>query len=211
MDKFTKIGRLTVIIVSALSAMLAVLIFYGGWSRAPEHDKADALTTAIDNGDVSKIRQLIAEDRTILKAVGVKCATTPINYAAGRGRINIVDLLLRSGVDVNQAGPGGVTPLHSASAEGRNAMVEFLLSMGANVNAKAYKGITPLHKAVNSRKIEVVQTLLFRGADITAKGAFDKFPGESRNGNECYTPLQWALRIDAIDIADLLRANGAKE
>ena len=66
MDIFTRTGRLTIIIVAVVSALLAVLIFYSVWSSKPEHDKADALTTAIDNGDVSKIAQLIAEDKTIL-------------------------------------------------------------------------------------------------------------------------------------------------
>lgn len=170
--------------------------------------KAEPLNKAIWAGDFSKIRALIAEDKTILRAEGVK-STTPLNSAIRAGRREIVDLLVTDGADINLPDSFGITPLHCAAGKGDKPMAEFLLARGAKVNAKASRGVTPLHMAVNSRQIDVVELLVASGADMTAKSITPEFVGT--NLDDLYTPLQWAVKIGQNDVAVFLRKSGAKD
>jgi ankyrin repeat protein len=199
--------------------MLLLLLIAGGllgfsWKVLRENrdmervGKAEPLNTAIWAGDIGKINSLIAEDRSILRACGVK-STTPLNSAVRKGSKEIVDLLLKSGADVNGPDDFGLTPLHCAASTENEAMLRVLLSSGAKVNAKAYGGVTPLHMGVNSRSRDVVELLLTNGADLTAKSITPEFAGPSLD--ELYTPLQWAVKTRQTELADLLRSKGAKE
>jgi uncharacterized protein len=197
----------------ALVAIAGVLLAASGrlWHQNKDLElvgQAERLNTAIWAGDVSKITALIAEDRTILRAEGIK-STTPLNCAVRAGRREITDLLVTNGADINLPDGLGITPLHCGAGRGDKPMVEFLLAKGAKVNAKASGGVTPLHMAVNSRQRDVVDLLVVRGADLTAKSITPEFAGP--NLDDLYTPLQWAVKIGQNDVADFLRTHGAKE
>jgi len=194
----------TLTVVFVFLAILAIHLI----GRHPDCDygKAEALNYAIIAHDIPKIKNLILEDKKILDATGVN-GSTPMCCAVETGQTNIVDLLLKSGANLNQPGPMGITPLHCAAARPDEAMVEFLLVRGANLNSKAFNGITPLHMAVNYKQRRIVEILILRGADLTARGNFD---GQSATDTmDLYTPLQWAIKIGAFDMAELLQTSGA--
>ena len=83
------------------------------------------------------------------------------------GRLEIVQLLLDNGADVN-ADDDGVTALWNASAAGHFEIVQLLLDNGANVNANGdrYNCITALIAASKEGHLEIVQLLLDNGADV---------------------------------------------
>jgi ankyrin repeat protein len=170
--------------------------------------KAESLNAAIEAGDIPRINSLIVEDRSILRACGVK-STTPLNCAVRKGSREIAELLLRSGADVNGPDELGLTPLHCAAGEGNTPMLRFLISTGARVNATAHGGVTPLHMAVNSRSRDVVELLVTNGADLTVKSITPGFAGPSLD--KLYTPLQWAVKTRQTEVANILRSKGAKE
>jgi ankyrin repeat protein len=175
------------------------------------YGKAEPLNSAIWASNVSKITALIDEDRTILRATGVK-DSTPLNCAVRTGRREIAELLLTKGADIDLPDDIGFTPLHCAAGRGDKPMVEFLLAKGASVNTKAYGGVTPLHMAVNSRRKDVVELLVVRGADLTAKSITPTFVGTNADDlYNLYTPLQWAKKTGQNEVADYLRTHGAKE
>ena len=70
---------------------------------------------------------------------------TPLQFAVGRGRKDIIELLIAKGADVNVKFDGaGLTPLHMASGSGRYEIVELLIDKGAKMNTKDSAGRTAL-------------------------------------------------------------------
>lgn len=75
--------------------------------------------------------------------------------------------LIRSGAEVNRAGPDGLTPLMIAAALGQPQMVDLLLTAGAQVLAvEPRAGATALHKAALSGNVDVAGLLLDHGAFV---------------------------------------------
>ena len=73
-------------------------------------------------------------------------------------------------------------------------MANLLLEMGANVNAKNEDGETPLI----TYSMEIAELLISKGVDVNAVSDFEE------------TALNFALREDLTELADLLRKHGGK-
>ncbi|AXY04464.1 ankyrin repeat protein [Fowlpox virus] len=80
--------------------------------------------------------------------------------------IQIMDILLSKGIDINFKDDIGNTALHYA-CDYRNGlnMVRHLIKNGADINIENDYGTTPLACAVSTRNIELVSILLDSGAD----------------------------------------------
>jgi hypothetical protein len=73
---------------------------------------------------------------------------TQLHYAAARGSIQDIALLLRRGANPNIRDADGNTPLHTAVSAGRTAAAAILLRGGAHVNARNRAKQSPLDLAV---------------------------------------------------------------
>ena len=89
--------------------------------------------------------------------------------------VEIVNMLIGAGCDVNQADEGGFTALHWAVDSGGKSIVEALLRGGANPNIVNEYGDAPCHY---SKTPEVLRLLRDFGGDLTL------------NNNENETPFQ---------------------
>lgn len=86
--------------------------------------------------------------------------TTPLEAAAIEGYIEIVELLLNAGADVNLRVEDGNTALMSAAALGHFEVVKRLVETGADVDARTRSGgDTPLSLALNNARQDVVKYL----------------------------------------------------
>ena len=134
---------------------------------------------------------------------------TLLHAAAGKGRKEIVELLIDNDANVNVKDAVSGTPLHEAALRGDKEVVELLITKGADVNAKDLYGWTPLYKATHKGHKEVVELLISKGSDVNAK---------NKDGDTPLDATQKALfqfdtsKVEAAkkEIADLLRKHGAK-
>ncbi len=125
-------------------------------------------------------------------------SVTPLMLAAERGQLEILQVLLDAGVNVNEATTDhGYTALVFAC---NNAdAVKVLLNAGADANAKNHSGVTVLMYAAMDGDLGAVKALLDAGADVNTVA------GSSM------TALGRAYSTGHSDIADLLIRAGATE
>lgn len=136
--------------------------------------------------------------------------TSPLQYIAKHGDIELVRILLDAGADVNAPPTGSVeqdmhTALQAAAKSGNLELVQILLDVGADVNAPATikdgctnHGYTALQAAALTGNIELVQLLLNAGADVNAPP-----------GNFGYTAIQAAAIGENIALFQTLLNVGA--
>ena len=105
----------------------------------------------------------------------------PLLYIAARqGHVGLIDALLQSGADVDQAHANGWTSLLIAAWQGHLTVVTKLIAAGADVNkAETEHGSTPLHIAAQWGHTAIVSKLLQHSADKSIRGYQNKTPLEA--------------------------------
>jgi hypothetical protein len=91
--------------------------------------------------------------------------------ASGKGRSNIVELLLKREAKVEARTDGGRSALMYAAGGGHRDVCAVLLRAGANANARDVDARTPLMYAAIAGEAEIVEYLLRHGANPTARDA----------------------------------------
>ena len=87
----------------------------------------------------------------------------PIYYAARDGHLNLCELLVEKGTDVNLEDKYGQTCIFYAIREGHYDIVEFLIKHGANVNKNDKKKQTPVSFALKNGKEKIAELLIANG------------------------------------------------
>jgi len=148
-----------------LTTIAAVVLVGCGEPQSPEPPTAEAsdisIHDAVSLGDVEAIKQHLAADADV--NAKDDDGVTLLEYAAGGGRKEIVELLIAKGADVNAKVDDGVTPLFGAALLGHTAIVELLILNGADVNAKNEDGETPLDWAILNKQTETAALLRKHG------------------------------------------------
>ena len=113
-----------------------------------------------------------------------------MHAAAFCGDLEMVQVLLDYGLDINVKDNHGFTPLSRASQKGfKNAGVaRLLLDHGADPNVRTRRsgrGSTPLHLAVEDGEVEIARLLLERGASVEAQDEQRRTPVDVASGERC--------------------------
>ncbi|KAF6199146.1 hypothetical protein GE061_007171 [Apolygus lucorum] len=132
-------------------------------------------------GDIGKVKKLI-NPQTVNARDTAGRKSTPLHFAAGYGRKDIVEFLLDAGASILARDDGGLHPLHNACSFGHADVVRLLLEAGANPNTRDNWNYTPLHEAAIKGKIDVCIALLQHGADATIRNSEGKTPLEVADG-----------------------------
>ena len=161
----------------------------GGGAGASEGDaKTTTLQQAATDGDAETVRLLLARGVDVDWKEGDVARETALHVASQLGRMEIVDMLLKAGAQVDHLYLQGQTPLHAAASSGHDAVARVLLLQGARLNCVDNEGNTPLHYAARYGRTEVVR-LLIRGVGRARSGR-----GQSRgSGGLGWHEAQWAL------------------
>lgn len=128
--------------------------------------------------DAVKIDNDVDAARRVLKS-GVDANTkagmdrSMLYFAADKGNLEMVELLLAHKADPNHLDEEGFGALHQAIAGGHFDVADKLIAAGANVNARdeyAMLGLTPIHVAFNAdlreERTDRVIFMLERGGDV---------------------------------------------
>ena len=122
---------------------------------------------------------------------------TKLHSAAFVGKVEVVNLLLEKGADVNARAKDGATPLHLAVKRGHVLAAKLLFTKGANLTAKDAEGNTPVHLASELYTTEMVKALISMGVMVNQK---------NESG---WTPLHLAANKGKIEVVETLIAAGA--
>ncbi|MEM7126982.1 MAG: ankyrin repeat domain-containing protein [Chloroflexota bacterium] len=186
-------------------------------------ETTDKFCTAITDGDVQTVRQLVAETPALVNSKRGD-GLSVILLATYNGHKEIAALLIEHGARltlfeaaaagaldsvtahlaadpklVNAYAPDGFQPLGLAAFFGHKPIVELLLSLGAEVNSASENSqqVMPLHSAVAHQHLEIAVLLLDAGADVNAKQRDD------------FTPLMGAAHNGQLEMVKLLLSYGA--
>ncbi|KAG8263197.1 hypothetical protein J6590_034882 [Homalodisca vitripennis] len=96
--------------------------------------------------------------------------TTPFSlrdsYMGSESMINILNILLDHGAEIDCKDKDGMSPLHVALILNLTDGVEVLINRGADLNIQSKAGDTPLHCAAKNFNLDTVNMLLKNGANL---------------------------------------------
>lgn len=122
---------------------IIALIKKGSTPDAKNRYGLPVIFMAAERGDVIILKALIDAGADVNSKIGTTHNTdgagytgtadgTPLSYAAAKGKIEAMQLLLDNKADVNGAGPEGTTPLMSATEHIQLEAVQWLVNNGSN-------------------------------------------------------------------------------
>ncbi|BBN16069.1 hypothetical protein MPTK1_7g03250 [Marchantia polymorpha subsp. ruderalis] len=168
------------------------------------------LFSAIREGDVEYVLQMLRDEPKLLNAGFFYERLAPLHVAAQQGQLQILQVLLERGAQVNILNSSGQTPLMLACKSGRWSCIEPLLEAGANVLAFDYtRARTCLHYASRGGHTECVRRILAAAAQgpVANSWGFVRFVNV-RDGYGI-TPLHMASRQGHAGVLRLLLDSGA--
>jgi len=139
---------------------------------------------------IKKLKQKKTNINTIIYSKG----WTPLLLACLHNHKEIINFLIKEGMNINVKTTDGFTPLYYTVKNNNLKLAKFLINEGVNVNEKNIIEDTPLHYAFSDNiELDIIEFLIKEGADINAK---------NRNGN---TPLDLAKHGKYKNIVEILK------
>jgi hypothetical protein len=142
-------------------------------------DGAQALVRAAGEGDVARVRLLLAEGADANAAA--ECGETALMRAAAKGHLEVVEVLLDAGGDVHAKSENGFTPLFMAVFFGHVGVARALLARGSDPSEPTQVNTTAEKWARSWGSGEIVELLDEAGA-TGARGSAAE--GETSAGSE---------------------------
>ncbi|HZN38850.1 MAG TPA: ankyrin repeat domain-containing protein [Planctomycetota bacterium] len=191
--------------------------------------RAAAWWKALADGDRRTVVSLLATEPDLLRARDEE-GDTCLHIVAREDNTDLLELLVKKGVDIDSKGRLQGTPLGTSLAHNKPKAAEWLLAKGADVRMGDSNGKTPLLHASTWGHTKIITTLLQKGADLTVVDTAGDQPIHSaaRNGRKdavalllakgadvnargCggETPLHCAASRNKAEVIKLLLANRA--
>jgi len=180
-----------------------------GQTKTYRHVRMDLALVAAQKHDLAALRRRLRASPQIVREKS--WPYTLLHWAAARGDVPVMRVLLDAGADVNalastnswvargrQVLERGETPLHLAARAGHVEAARFLLARKAALSIQDDDYNTPLHLVAQGGHVEMARLLLQHGADVSATARFENMP------------LHLAAQAGDVPMAALLLAAGAR-
>lgn len=156
----------------------------GGMGRPTDQERREAVKILAERHGITNVDELYEDGETLLsRAAGCESC------------LDLLQLLIAAGADVNHTGSDGATPLYRACTAFYTDGARVLVESGADVNAATREGETPLMNAALGNHAEMIKILLNAGADVNAvdaQGCTALDAAEAAGSRECTRLLQRA-------------------
>lgn len=180
----------------------------------------NALTVAIETGDIQKIKKLVSKGYDVNAASGGGQNMLTLAFQYGLRKISpfrdtrqislmtpeqvedkileVLKILIENGADINVLDEQDSAPINIAARRNQTRIVRMLINRGADVNLKGKSGDSPLNSAAgHPRNSKLIEILISNGADVNVKGAC---------GN---TPLHDSIYSGSSEVLETLIKSGA--
>ena len=151
---------------------------------------------AVETGSLRRAASMLARSPELTSSAS-RYGSTPLHLAAQRGHLEVVELLVRHGAELDAEDALGSTPLLEAVSGAHADVAHMLLGRGADASNGDSNGRTPLHSAAAQDSLELAELLLTHNARVEAKDA------------DGWTPLLQAIAADARRVSACLLRHGA--
>jgi uncharacterized protein len=118
---------------------------------------------AIDNHDITIVEEILKNKSVNVTQFVWPRGESPLERAAKSGNIDLVQILIDAGFDLNA---GLSSPIASAASYRYPNIIKLLIESGAKVNDLMEGAVTPLMYASASGCIDCVRLLVEAGADV---------------------------------------------
>ena len=139
------------------------------------HDQGNDIFSAISNKDIRSVEQIVANNPKVINERN-QFNRTPLHFAVENEQLEMVQVLVDAGSDVNSTALNGLTPLFSAVALGNMDIVKYLVNNGADMSQRNQQNETVLHLAIKLGFIDLVKYFAAKGCDMTAKNLQGQTP-----------------------------------
>ena len=133
---------------------------------------------ALDTDDPATLEKTFGEQNGFPKGSDNLIGRFWITNAIDSGSYQVIEWMLKQGVDLNFEDEEGYTPIHSClEREGsdRYEVLDLLIRFVADVNSHGINDWTPLHMAAVRNDFKAMEILLKAGADKTRRTRIDDF------------------------------------
>ena len=215
---------------------MRILLEAGAKGECEDHDGYTALALAAFHGQVAAVKLLIEHNADVNTQTnfGDTAMMQAIRKNLTDDHVEIVQILLKSGANVDLQNHSGLTPLMKVAelSEGDAAtIVEHLLQKGAAPDARDNEGRTALMRAIHGGSRTTQELLIDQGADLEARDALgvtalifaagysdpntvefllDRGADIEAQDNFGLTPLMKAGKCGTADTVSVLLDRGAK-
>lgn len=152
------------------------------------------LHQAVDHNDIVTVKKLLNKENINIQD---KYGQSLLFLAAYDGHIDLVELLINEGANLDTKTEYGSTALMAASIHNNSDVVSFLINSGANLDIQNNKGETALYVAAYEGQLKNIELLIAKNANMDIKD------------NIGVTPLIISLLNREENIAKLLIQKGA--
>ena len=154
---------------------------------------------ACERGNLDKVKKFIKKGYDVNKTSERHfLPKTPLMFAAGKGKFDVVKYLIDHGADVSKKAWNKRTALHYASERGDLKVVEALLSKGAEIDVEDEDRCTPLMLAAEKGNIDILLYLIDHGVDVNKKD------------HRKQTALHYAIERGDLKVVEALHSKGAE-